>query len=305
MALQPHRLFNLAKSLAQFASSNDYISKGKLWNLKSSDHLVSLLLSKAPDEADKIKVIYIAWFLINRPKIKSSDIMNIINNLYVVTVDFYDETGTIKVDCDNCDYGSVDCSSCDGEGTEDCRYCDGEGSIECDDCGGEGTEDCRYCDGKGTETEEDDEGDEIEVECVHCDGEGKERCRSCGGSGNFECPECEGSGDETCSQCDGSRAEECDVCYGYGEIDSEEEYYSVTRKTYVVLGSKIKNYDGEIMSEEDFSELVYNNKMFSHELVIGTRHYTDDTEKEDRLAYANMDDDFVEIVQVRKLEDNR
>ena len=59
------------------------------------------------------------------------------------------------------------------------------------------------------------------------------------------------------------------------------------------------------MSEEDFSELVYNNKMFSHELVIGTRHYTDDTEKEDRLAYANMDDDFVEIIQVRKLEDNR
>ena len=44
--------------------------------------------------------------------------------------------------------------------------------------GGEGTEECRYCDGKGTETEEDDEGDEIEVECVHCDGEGKERCRS-------------------------------------------------------------------------------------------------------------------------------
>ena len=59
------------------------------------------------------------------------------------------------------------------------------------------------------------------------------------------------------------------------------------------------------MSEEDFSELVYNNKIFSHELVIGTYHYTDDTEKEDRLAYVKMDDDFVEIVQVRKLEDNR
>jgi hypothetical protein len=305
MALPPNRLFNLAKSLAQFASSNEYISKGKLWKLKSSDHLVNLLLSKAPDEADKIKVVYFAWFLLNRPKMKGSDIMNIINNLYVVTVDFYDETGTIKVDCDDCYYGSVDCSTCEGEGTQDCRYCDGEGNIECDDCGGEGTEECRYCDGKGTETEEDDEGDEIEVECIHCDGEGKERCRSCGGSGNFECPECNGSGSETCGQCDGSRAEECDVCYGYGEIDSEEEYYSVTRKTYVVVGSKIKNIDGKIMSEEDFGELVYNNKMFSHELEIGTRHYTDDTEKEDRLAYANMDDDFVEIVQVRKLEDNR
>ena len=115
MALPPNRLFNLAKSLAQFASSNEYISKGKLWKLKSSDHLVNLLLSKAPDEADKIKVIYIAWFLLNRPKMKGSDIMNIINNLYVVTVDFYDETGTIKVDCDNCDYGSVDCSSCDSD----------------------------------------------------------------------------------------------------------------------------------------------------------------------------------------------
>ena len=234
---------------------------------------------------------------------KGSDIMNIINNLYVVKVDFYDETATIRVDCDNCDYGSVDCSTCEGEGTQDCRYCDGEGNIECDDCGGEGTEECRYCDGKGTETEEDDEGDEIEVECIHCDGEGKERCRSCGGSGNFECPECEGSGNETCSQCDGSRAEECDFCYGYGEIDSEEDYYSVTRKTYVVVGSKIKNIDGEIMSEEDFSELVYNNKIFSHELVIGTYNYTDSEEKEDRLAYAKMDDNFVEIVDVLKLED--
>jgi thiazole synthase ThiGH ThiG subunit len=57
------------------------------------------------------------------------------------------------------------------------------------------------------------------------------------------------------------------------------------------------------MSEEDFSELVYNNKIFSHELLIGTGHYTDYEEKDDRLAYAKMDDDFVEIVDVLKLED--
>lgn len=305
MALQPHIIFNLAKSLAQFVSDNSYMTRGKLLKLTQSDHLLEVLLSKAQNKSDKIKVIYVAWFLMNRPKMKSSDIMNIINNLYVVVVDFYDDATTIKVDCDNCDYGSVDCSSCDGEGTEECRYCDGDGKIECDECSGEGTEECRHCDGSGTQTEEDDEGDEVEVECSFCDGEGTEKCRSCGGSGNFECFECDGSGDETCSQCDGSRAEECDVCYGYGEIDSEEEYYDITKKFTVVAGSRILNYDGDIMPKEEFDSLEETENVFSYPLQINIRVYKDDTEKDDRLAYAQMDDDFVEIVEVKKLEDYR
>ena len=307
MSLDPNKLYGIAQSLAEVAKDeygeNGFIGFSKILKVCKTSHFAELLLSRVSTPADKVKLVFMSYLIITG-RYKKETIIGLSSRLFLYVIDFYDNTEEIKQECSYCEgSGDEECDRCDGTGNEDCKYCDGDGKVECYECSGEGTEECRYCDGKGTETEEDDEGDEIEVECIHCDGEGKERCRSCGGSGNFECPECEGSGNETCSQCDGSRAEECDFCYGYGEIDSEEDYYSVTRKTYVVVGSKIKNIDGEIMSEEDFSELVYNNKIFSHELVIGTYNYADSEEKEDRLAYAKMDDNFVEIVDVLKLED--
>ena len=55
--------------------------------------------------------------------------------------------------------GYVECKHCDGRGViidgeeeRTCIYCDGDGEVECDTCGGTGyiQEECRNCDGKGT-----------------------------------------------------------------------------------------------------------------------------------------------------------
>jgi hypothetical protein len=101
--------------------------------------------------------------------------------------------GTCEMDCRECDgEARVECATCDGSGQngddEPCEDCNGDGKVncescedgrvECSECDGEGTNDCSECSGKGLE------------ECTRCDGSGETDCDECGGRGNIECYEC-------------------------------------------------------------------------------------------------------------------
>ena len=304
MSLSDNKIMSLGKVLLNIAKEEygqDLITLRKLYTLCQSVEMAQTILSSTNLMSDKVKTIYSAFFIqSNKTK---EEITKLINDLYFVTIDFYDETDYIENECSSC-YGDgyQDCSNCEGTGKEDCRTCDGDGEIDCDSCGGDGTEDCRHCDGRGTETEEDDEGDEIEVECVVCDGSGEEKCRDCSGSGNFECPNCEGSGNEECSSCAGGGNEMCDECDGTGETKSEEEFYNITKRQYVTVGNLIEKYDGEIMLYEIFEEKDSNFEMLVDELNLFSSSYYDDIPADERNNSADVDDYFVEIVDVLKLE---
>ena len=103
MGLQDIQIFKLAKTLANYLESErEYFSLKKIQNIISKDHILNVLMERAPLNSDKVKVIYTTWFLLNRPNFKPETIRQIISNLYVITIDWYDETGTIKQECGNC-----------------------------------------------------------------------------------------------------------------------------------------------------------------------------------------------------------
>jgi len=307
MALLPHQIYKIAKSYANYAADESLYSLRKLYQQEKKDELISLLLSKVQSFADKIKVIYCTYLLLNYPKMSSDNIFKIVNNLYVLTVDEYEDEKKIQESCTRCDGdGHQDCSYCEGDGNIDCRYCDGEGNIECSECDGSGTEDCRFCGGDGTETdyEEDDDGEEVEVEvdCTSCEGSGKESCSGCGGNGEFECPECEGSRTEDCSNCDGYGTESCDYCGGDGTLDSDEDYYEVKQINMVVVGNSLKKFEYKIMDLEKYRNLEMNEKSFDWGLEFKFYDYEDDITSEDRRDTVNMENDFVEFLGLTKLE---
>jgi len=310
MGLLPHQIYKIAKSYANYAVDEKIRTLVKLYNQEKKDGLISLLLSKAPNFSDKIKVIYCTYFLINYPKMSSNNIFQIINNLYVLTVEEYEDEKRILETCRECGGdGYQDCSYCEGDGKIDCKYCDGEGEIECNECDGSGTEDCRFCGGDGTETdyEEDDDGEEVEVEvdCTSCEGSGKESCRGCGGNGEFECPECEGSGSEDCSNCDGYGTESCDYCGGSGDIESNDYHYEINKIEMIVVGSSLKKFEDEIMDLDDYRHLEANEKSFDWSLEINDYSYEDDITSEDRRDTAGMEDNFVEFIGLTKLENHK
>jgi len=247
-------------------------------------------------------------YLICAGRYKKETIIGLSMNLYLYTIDFYDDSEEIVTECGNCDDGFIDCSDCDGTGNVDCGYCDGDGEVECDRCSGEGTEECRYCDGTGkeTETEEDDEGDEVEVEvdCTVCGGDGTEDCRDCGGQGNFECSECGGKGRETCGTCDGGGNEICNWCDGSGEGHSGEYRYRITRMKYITLGNKLSEFVDEPMLLSDFDDVDSDINKVPFSFSVNKKYYSDDDDitKEDRQSAVGLDDDFVEIIDDYKLE---
>ena len=302
-----NKIWTIAKSLSKLAESELGVpyTKNKLKDLVVHDHFGQLLMSKAQTTGDRLKVIMSAWFMSNT-KLSPDDIFKICNNFYVVQVSIFDETSYIKEECGEC-YGDgyVECYRCEGDGKIDCRSCDGDGTIECDECSGEGTEECRYCDGKGseTETEEDDEGDEVEVEveCVHCDGSGEERCRDCGGSGNFECPECEGTGTADCDSCDGSGSEYCEYCGGSGEQESDRLHYVVDVYQYLVVGKSLKKYD-KPLTKEQFDEIEENDSSFDYYMTLNYSNYDDDEDVDETNSQYGMEDSFVLIDHITKLE---
>lgn len=300
------QIYSLAKALADLTESEvtGAITRTKIKSLATSDHFGQLILSRAPTTADKLKVILTSWFIINQPRIKPEDINRMINNLYILTVEMYDENTHKIEECHEC-YGDghQDCGHCDGTGKQDCRYCDGEGKVECDTCIGEGTEECVYCDGKGTETEEDDEGDEVEVECGHCDGEGAVRCSDCGGQGNFECDTCNATGTESCDSCDGGGAESCDGCGGSGEIESDEYYYEVETIFYLVLGKSLEKYIDEPLPKDMFDNIENDDSSFDYYMILKRYSSISEETVEKTNEQHGMEDSFVIIQDIEKLED--
>jgi hypothetical protein len=301
------QIYSLAKSLANLAESEltgKAITRTKIKQLASSDHFGQLIMSKAPTTADKLKIIITSWFIINQPRIKPEDINRIINNLYVLTVEIYDEMDYKTDTCEDCGGdGYDDCGSCGGDGKQDCRYCDGEGKMECDTCVGEGTEECGYCDGKGTETEEDDEGDEVEVECVHCDGEGAVRCSDCGGQGDFECSVCLGSGTEGCDSCEGHGSEDCRFCGGSGEVDSNEYYYNIETFDYLIIGKTLEKYIGNPIDKDFFDDIENEDPSFDYYMILRRYSNMSEDDVDETKKQYGMEDNFVIIQDINKLED--
>ena len=240
------------------SSESNVITLQVIASMVRSDHMIQLFLSKL-NLYDIVRVIYYTYFL--SKGYKQDDIFILLDKIYIYTINDYDDKEYIDLECSEC-YGDgyVECDRCDGSGNDECRHCDGEGSVDCDSCGGEGTEECGYCDGEGSETEEDDEGDEVEVECVHCDGKGTERCGNCNGSRNFECSSCNGSGNESCYHCEGSGSEGCESCDGAGQVQSDEEYYIDISISYnVTLDSSILRFEDKPMENDDFeNDVEYN-----------------------------------------------
>jgi hypothetical protein len=307
------QIYSLAKTLTKLVEAEMIdmaITRQKIKKLVSSDHFGQLIMSKAPTTADKLKIIVTSWFIINKPNLKPEDINRIVSNLYILTVDIYDEMGYKSETCDVCNGdGYYECNNCDGSGKQDCRYCDGNATEECYDCNGEGSEECRYCDGKGTEieTEEDDEGDEVEVEveCVHCDGEGAERCRNCGGQGEFECSACEGDGTEGCTTCDGHGTEDCENCGATGEVDSYNYYFNIERVDYLILGKTLEKYIDKPLPKKTFDDIEYNNPSFDYYMILKSSSYMSEEDVDDTKNQYGMEDSFVIIQDIDKLENMR
>ena len=295
------KIYSIANSLANLVrdEKDSFVSITKIIKVIKNDHLAELLLSKTTGVSEKIKVLIATYFILNRQN-QLPALEGILMNLYIAIIDLYEDTFYIQEDCDECGgSGEEDCYRCQGSGKEDCRTCDGTGSIECDSCGGDGTEDCRYCDGKGSETEEDDEGEEIEVECVHCEGEGTENCRECGGNGSFECPSCEGGGEEECGHCEGYGTFGCDQCQD-GIVETDKLKYNIRRSYVAMLGDDFKKYDGEFIEVDTFNEIEENLPLA---FEITYKYFPDeDVEVDDRRESNGMEDNFVEIVDFVKLE---
>jgi hypothetical protein len=311
MTLDPNKLYGIAQSLAEVAKDeygeNGFIGFSKILKVCKTSHFAELLLSRISTPSDKVKLVFITNLIITG-RYKKETILSLSRNLYLYVIDFYDNSEEIKQECSNCEgSGDEECSRCDGTGNLDCGYCDGEGKVECYECSGEGTEECRYCDGKGTETEteEDDEGDEVEVEveCTGCSGSGTEDCRNCGGQGDFECSECEGSGHKNCDECGGYGSYTCGYCDGSGEEDSGEYKYYITRMTYITLGNKLSEFEDQPMLLSDFEEIDGDNDKVPFSFTVNKRSFPDDDiTKEERQGNVGLDDDFVEIIDAYKLE---
>jgi hypothetical protein len=311
MGLDFKQIWKTSRTLADLVkeeSGDKVITRTKIKSIATSDHFGQVLLSAATTLSDKIKIIQTTWFIINKPNYTPEKIYKIINDFYILVVDFYVEQTTKTITCDECDYGYVDCNNCDGSGKQDCRYCDGEGTLECDTCYGEGTQDCRYCDGKGTETEteEDDEGEEVEVEvaCVHCDGGGKESCRDCGGQGNFECDTCDSTGTEECGECLGSGSDYCGECGGSGDVESYESYYSIERTFMVVNGDSMQKYIDKPLTKDAFDDIEGEDPAFDFYMILKRQDYMSDNTVEDERENNEMEDDFVIVQDLIKLEDS-
>jgi hypothetical protein len=300
------KIYSISKNIADLLKSekgDKFIGIRDIKKCMSTDHFAKLLLSKTSSNPEKIKVLIATFFILNR-KSQLSALEGILMNLHTSIIDLYEDTVHIQAECDDCDgTGSEHCGNCDGNGRIDCDSCDGDGTIDCDTCSGEGIDDCHYCDGKGTETEEDDEGDEIEVECFHCDGDGTEKCRDCSGKGNLECFNCDGDGNFSCEECAGHGEYGCGSCDGDGNLDSSDLKYSIRRSVNVTLGDGFLKYEGEFISLEHYNSIEEDDELIPFNVEVYVNHFDDnDITVEERRESVDMEDDFVEVRECTKLE---
>lgn len=310
MALEPNKLYGLAQSLAEIVKEeygSTFKSFSKIIKTCKTDPFAQLLLSRLTTNYELGQLIFITNLILNSSDDKET-ILNMSKDLYIYDINFYEDSETLQETCKKCrGTGTENCEECGGDGLLECRFCDGEGEHECQKCWGDGTEECRHCGGDGTEieTEEDDEGNEIEVEveCVICDGKGTEKCRNCGGQGGFECEECNGNGNNRCHQCGGEGEYTCFDCDGYGFADSNQEKYGIRKRSIVTLGNVFSDYIGDIMLLSDFEEMDGDYDKVPYSFTINSRYYPDeDISKEDRQESLGVDDDFVVFREGYKLE---
>jgi hypothetical protein len=304
MTMDTKKLFNIAKSYSEFLKDNyeeNFFRMDRIANILKSDDMVRVYKQMIPNKIDLVKFVYITYFLL-RGYYKVEEIIKMVNNIYVVEIEYYEDQAYIHVQCDSC-YGSgeVECNNCDGDGEVDCRSCDGDGQHDCYYCN-DGKVECSSCDGDGNQTEEDDEGEEIEVECSSCEGSGQEDCRECSGMGNFECHSCDGKGTETCQYCSGNGNEYCDECGGNGDVESSEQYYMVTLKRIAVIGNKVKEIENKTMTIDEYNEYEYEDSNMDYDFTLRSRVYTSDDTVDDERYSNEMDEDFVVIHGVYKLE---
>ncbi len=109
---------------------------------------------------DEISILVYSVFFKDYEKV----IKNKNHIFFCILVDFeYEQThyydceycgGSGYEDCSECNNGSQECSTCDGDGNIDdfniCPNCEGAGDLLCDECNGKGTISCAACDGDGS-----------------------------------------------------------------------------------------------------------------------------------------------------------
>ena len=304
MTMDTKKLFNIAKSYSEFLKDNydeNFFRMDRIAHILKSDDMARVYKQMIPNKIDLVKFVYITYFLL-RGYYKVEEIIKMVNNIYVVEIEYYDDQAYIDVQCDSCSgSGEVECNNCDGDGEVDCRSCDGDGQHDCYYCN-DGKVECSSCDGDGNQTEEDDEGEEIEVECSSCEGSGQEDCSECSGMGNFECHSCDGKGTETCQCCSGNGNEYCDECGGNGDVESSEQYYMVTLKRIAVIGNKVKEIENKTMTIDEYNEYEFEDGYMDYDFTLRSRVYTSDDTVDDERYSNEMDEDFVLINSVYKLE---
>jgi hypothetical protein len=283
------------------SSGNEIITLHKLSYIVREDSMIQMFFSKL-NLYDIVRVIYYTYFL--SKGVKQDDIFIFLDKIYIYILNDYDDKSYISVECSQCyGEGHYECLECDGTGNETCYTCDGNKSVNCEECSGSGKEQCYYCDGKGTETEEDDEGDDIEVECVHCDGDGTENCRDCSGKGNYECFNCDGDSNFTCEDCAGQGEYTCGYCDGNGTTGSGDLKYGIRRSINVTLGDGFLKYEGEFISLEQYNSIEEDAELIPFNIEVYTYYFNDnDVTVEERRESVDMEDDFVEVGECTKLE---
>ena len=280
------KLYSISNNLANLVineKGNRFTNIDTLKKIFKEDHLAQLLLSKVKYIPEKIKVLIITYFILNRPSVNQNDLEAFLLNLYVTVIDLYEDKLPIEYDCEHCGGdGQITCDRCDGMGREECSYCDGDKRVECNSCGG-----------SGVEADVDDEGNEIDVDCSDCDGRGDDECYVCEGGGYESCDYCEGYGEYSCGECDGG-----------GSVDSGEERYNIRRSFNVMLGDEFSEYEGKFLSVEELNELEQNEELVPFNFEIYVNYFEDDGYRtiEQRMDSVGMMDDFAEIVDFEKLE---
>ena len=97
----------------------------------------------------------------------------------------------------------------------------------------------------------------------------------------------------------------CEWCGGGGDVDSEEQYYHITRQKMIVISSRASEFEDKFIDLDKFNEIESENKAFELNLVYSSSYFYDDIDEDERRESAGMEDNFVEIVSFMKLEDSR
>lgn len=207
-----------------------------------------------------IRLIYV--LVLSDRSISGEKIKDVVDKLKIYNIrKFIDENSR-----------TVTCDECNGYGHEDCDYCDGNGDLECRNCDGSGTE---------IETEEDDDGDEIEVDvrCSSCDGSGRQTCNNCGGDGEFDCAYCGGS----------------------GEYESYEKYFQPEDFYYIKpFSSKDEDYLDKAYEVDELEDFFKNDElsMFLKKIYDG---FSEDESDNDRRSYNTDLDEFETLYEIINL----